>query len=215
MNLIYDGITLLSELLNHNFAPMPITYINRKQKIYYLHQGKTKTGKPKYHFSMKGEGALIDEIPEGFEIYENPEAQVFLRRIPKKLITDQELSLVKDGMEKYSCVDKYIIDVKKETINIYTPIQDLTSFSELLVSSAQVFGRTHEEIQSILEQSMSYSCNFRFVLISKQSRLFQTQRYCYRGSIDDWIEIGPTDQLKTLVKTYIKHIDQDSIYQLL
>jgi len=70
---------------------MPITYINRKQKTFYLHQGKTKTGKSKYHFSMKAEGDLEDAIPEGFEIYENPNAQVFLRKIPPKLITDQEL----------------------------------------------------------------------------------------------------------------------------
>jgi hypothetical protein len=42
-------------------------------------------------FAMKSEGQLADRIPEGFEIYENPNAQVFLRRIPPKIITDEEL----------------------------------------------------------------------------------------------------------------------------
>ena len=53
---------------------MPITHVNAKGKTYYLHQGTTKTGKPKYHFAMKSEGALVQSIPVGFEIYENPNA---------------------------------------------------------------------------------------------------------------------------------------------
>ena len=65
---------------------MPITYTNAKEKMYYLHQGTTKTGKPKYYFSTKPEGTLAASIPDGFEIYENPNAQVFLRRIPPKII---------------------------------------------------------------------------------------------------------------------------------
>ena len=66
---------------------MPITYTNAKGKTYYLHQGTTKTGKPKYYFSLEREGQLAEAIPEGFEIYENPNAQVFLRSIPPQLIT--------------------------------------------------------------------------------------------------------------------------------
>ena len=58
---------------------MAIEYINRKGDTYYLHERKTKTGKPKYHFSMKKDGELVESIPHGYEIYENPNAQVFLR----------------------------------------------------------------------------------------------------------------------------------------
>jgi hypothetical protein len=53
---------------------VPITHTNAKGKTYYLHQGTTKTGKPKYHFSMQSEGTLAESIPAGFEIYENPNA---------------------------------------------------------------------------------------------------------------------------------------------
>ena len=53
---------------------MPITHTNAKGQTYYLHQGTTKTGKLKYHFSMQSEGTLVETIPAGFEIYENPNA---------------------------------------------------------------------------------------------------------------------------------------------
>lgn len=88
---------------------MSITHVNTKGKTYYLHQGVTKTGKPKYHFAMKSEGALVQSIPDGFEIYENPNAQVFLRRIPPKIITDEERQLVEDGMRQYASVKDYKI----------------------------------------------------------------------------------------------------------
>src|SRR5437667_10363870 len=75
-------------------AAVPITHTNAKGKTYYLHQGTTKTGKPKYYFSMESNGELAESIPDGFEIYENPNAQVFLRRIPAKDITDDAREVV-------------------------------------------------------------------------------------------------------------------------
>ena len=84
-----------------------------------LHQ----TGKPKYHFAMKSEGNLAASIPEGFEIYENPNAQVFLRCIPPKIITDEERQIVENGMRKYAGVKDYKIDVKDKAIIVYTAIQ--------------------------------------------------------------------------------------------
>jgi len=46
----------------------PIQYKNRKNQTYYLLKSVTKTGKPKYFFSMNGTGALADKVPDGFEI---------------------------------------------------------------------------------------------------------------------------------------------------
>ena len=63
---------------------MTITYTNRSLQTYYLHQGTTKTGKPKYFFSKKSEGNLVEQIPDGFEIYENPNAQVFFAEDSKE-----------------------------------------------------------------------------------------------------------------------------------
>lgn len=58
-------------------AAAAVQHINRKEDTYYLHQGRTKTGKPKYFFSRKSEGELCRQLPDGYEIYENPRGQVF------------------------------------------------------------------------------------------------------------------------------------------
>ncbi len=47
---------------------------------------------------MKSEGDLVEGIPEGFEVYENPNAQVFLRKVQPKTITDEEVEVVKRGL---------------------------------------------------------------------------------------------------------------------
>ena len=47
---------------------MPVTHVNRKGQTFYLHETKTKTGKPKYFFSMKADGPLVGSIPEGYEV---------------------------------------------------------------------------------------------------------------------------------------------------
>ena len=49
-----------------------------------------------------------------------------------------------------------------------------------------------------------------FQLVDGSRRTFQTQRYCFLGSVEDWIEIGKPGKLSTLVKKYVKHLGQDS-----
>lgn len=190
---------------------MPITHTNAKGKNYYLHQGTTKTGKPKYYFSMEHKGALADTIPEGFEIYENPNAQVFLRRIPLKVITDEERQVVEDGVRKYTQVQDYKIDVKGNTIVVYTADQRVEEFAQLLkglnpfISEAQ--GRAH------FARFVQYSPRLQFLLDDGKHKLFIAQRSCFRGAIDGWIDIGH-GPLATLVKQYVKHLGQESYFDL-
>jgi hypothetical protein len=122
---------------------VPITHTNAKGKLYYLHQGTTKTDKPKYYFSMQSEGTLAASIPAGFEIYENPNAQVFLRRIPPKIITDEERQVVEDGMRKYASIQDYKIDVRGNAIEIHTAHQDSETFREMF-TGAQQFPKTRK-----------------------------------------------------------------------
>jgi hypothetical protein len=77
---------------------MTATYTNRKGKTYYLHQGKTKLGNPKYFFALSDQGNLVKAIPSGYEVYENPKGLVFLRRIQTQIITDEEVAVVESGM---------------------------------------------------------------------------------------------------------------------
>src|SRR5712691_3005554 len=162
---------------------MPITHTNAKGQTYYLHQGTTKTEKPKYYFSTKSEGPLADAIPEGFEIYENPNAQVFLRRIPPKLITDEERQIVEDGMRKYAEVQDCKIDIKGKTIVVYTPNQSVEEFSQLLKGLNPFIGEA--KVREYFTRYVQYAPMLQFILDDEKRRTFTAQRYCFRGSVDD------------------------------
>lgn len=190
---------------------MPITHVNAKGKIYYLHQGTTKTGKPKYHFSPKSEGNLVETIPEGFEIYENPNAQVFIRKIPPQLITDEEKAIVEDGMRQHSDVEYFKIDVQGNAIVIYTADQDVGAIVNIFKDFAPAMDDA--KIRSALLPEIRYSPTLQFVLIDDKKRTFTTQRYCFRGSIDDWIDID-YGKLEKLVRTYVKHLGKESYFEL-
>jgi hypothetical protein len=192
---------------------VPITHTNAKGQPFTLHQGTTKTGKPKYYFAMQGEGPLAEAIPAGYEIYENSNAQVFLRRIPPKIIADEERRVVEEGMRTYATVRDYKIDVKGNALLIYTAEQDIEALAEIL-------SRTHPnplenvELMTNLRKAIHFSPMLVFQLVDDTRRTFQTQRYCFLGSVDDWIEIGKPGKLSTLVKRYVKHLGQDSYVEL-
>ena len=191
---------------------MPITYTNAKEKTYYLHQGTTKTGKPKYYFSTQPEGTLAEAMPEGFEMYENPNAQVFLRRIPPKLITEEERQVVEAGMRTSADVKDYKIDVKGKAIVIYTADQDVETLAELFKDLSPT-PSANRQLMSLLRKEIQYSPMLQFLLEDEQRRLFTAQRYCFRGSIDAWIDIG-YGSLTTLVKQYVKHLGKESYFEL-
>ena len=193
---------------------MPITYTNAKEKTYSLHQGTTKTGKPKYYFSTQPEGTLAEAIPAGFEIYENPNAQVFLRKIPPKLITDEERQVVEEGMRTYADVKDYKIDVKGHVIAIYTADQDVETLADLFKDMSPT-PSANKQLMTILRHTIQYSPMLQFILEDTQRRTFVAQRYGFLGSIDDWIDVGTPGKLATLVKKYVKHLGKESYFDLM
>src|SRR5207237_35523 len=89
-------------------------------------------------FAMQSEGTRAKAIPAGYEIYENPNAQVFLRRIPPKIITDEERRAVEEGMRTYTEVKDYKVDVRGNAILVYTAEQDIEAL-------ANIFKDTHPD----------------------------------------------------------------------
>ncbi|NMF83453.1 hypothetical protein [Nodosilinea sp. P-1105] len=189
---------------------MAIEYVNRKQKTYYLHAGKTKTGKPKYFFSMKAEGTLVETIPEGYEIYENPNAQVFLRKVQPRVITPEEVAIVREGVKRVAKLDYFMVDVKGKRIVVYLCDQNVDVLMDLVTSSPRRDAGTVDR----LTQSFTYSPMMQFVLVDEETREFEVERWCFRGSVDDWLGLDSSTDLKALVKQYGRHLGKESFYEL-
>ena len=110
--------------------------------------------------SPKAEGDLVDAIPEGYEVYENPDAQVYLRKIVPQIVTPEEVAVVKEGLKRFAPGQNCLVDVRKADIIVY-----------------------HSKRGSLYQKML------RFTLDDKKDRTFRVQRWCFRGSIDDWIDL--------------------------
>lgn len=190
---------------------MPIEHQNRRGEICYLHEAKTAAGKPKFFFSMKKTSASqLESIPMGYEIYESPKGQVFLRKIPPKIVADEERRIVEQGIRKLSPARFPIIDVAKDCIVVYQPD---TSMEEAGRDLSR-YGISAARDAEWLVNSGNYTAMMRFKLDDKKTRTFTVQRFCFRGAIDDWIFLGGPDDLSTLVQTYAPHLGRDSFFEL-
>ena len=160
---------------------MSIQYNNRVGKAYYLREGKTKTGKPRYFFSsqQKGKGKAIDKIPEGYEIYEHPEnAQVFLRKKRPRLITDIEEQFVKKHLNTLKRSRRYLVDCKDEYITIYESNADTEILKGLLgdllsIAPTRRGVNTDDAMTTLVNTAdQHYTATLRFCLNNKEKRTF-------------------------------------------
>lgn len=192
---------------------MGVEYKNRKNKAHYLHMGKTKTGKPKYYFSMKKDGELADTIPKGYEIYEHPaNAQVFLRKKLQQVITDLEKRIVKRELENAPSSRWYLADIKGKEIVIYESNQNVDNLKEIFGSLTNF--NDSFRVDEALGISVDYAPIIKFILEDEEERTFVANRYCFLGSVDDWIYIGGPGSLKEIAKDYIKHLGQESLFEI-
>jgi len=190
---------------------MVLTYENRKGDTYYLHQGLTKKGNPRYVFSKQKEDRVLQVIPRGYEIYENPNGLVFLRRIQPKIFSDEEIAIVENGIRDYADLEFYKVDVKGNAIIIYLPLQDVGAIKEVISQSTL---KTPAEINHILQSMITFAPEMQLILTDKEKRLFSLKRYCYRG-FGSWIILETSSDLESLAKKYFKHLEKESFFDLL
>ena len=188
---------------------MAVEYVNRKGDRYRLYVRKTKKGNLSYYMAMKSDGDMVEAMPDGYEIYEDPNARVYVRKIRPKVFTDREISLVESGVKKYSALTDFKIEVKDNSIVIFEPDQGddwIEKISTILAPFSP--GRAIKE----LRKAVSYSQIMRFVLVDKKSRTFEVERWWF--SEDEWLYIDSSDNLSELVKKYCRHLGRESFYDL-
>jgi hypothetical protein len=198
-----------------------LQYTNRVGKTYYLSEGKTKTGKPRYFFSSQqnGKGKAIDKIPEGYEIYEHPEnAQVFLRKKRPRLITDIEEQFVKKHLNTLKRSRRYRVDCKDKYITIYESNADTENlkgiFGDLLNNIPTRPGINADDAMAALITiaDQHYTAVLRFCLEDKEKRMFTVERFCFRGAIDEWICLAGPDDFRSIVKKYVNILGTDEFF---
>jgi hypothetical protein len=69
------------------------------------------------------------------------------------------------------------------------------------------------DLRTFLERSAQFTPVLRFILQDEEARVYRVERWCYRGSIDDWIfvDTGPVEQL---ARRMIPTLGTDEFFEL-
>lgn len=194
---------------------MPITYTNRKGFAYYLCQGTTKTGKPRYYFAREPKDKPVEQIPPGYQIDESVNGIVSLVKARPQLVLPEELARVESALKKYLKGRNYRVAVKNNQIVIYESLgPDLKVLSGIfgaeMIRQPELAGR----IQVEMDRYARYTPVMRFILEDAEGRTFAAQRWCYRGNIDDWIYVGHSGKIDVLAKKLVPKLGTDDFYEL-
>jgi hypothetical protein len=189
---------------------MAVQYTNFKGETYYLHKGRRKKGGSQYSFSKKEAGTPVESIPEDYEIYEDPNGRVFLRKALPPKISKEEVSVVENSIRQYSKLKDYKIDVKGKTITIYLPDQEIDDLRSCFDSLISV---NHSLSDKSLKNFLTYSPVMRFILTPEKERRFQVERAEFLD--DDWFLLDSSKDLQKLAQKYCRHLGRDSFYDLL
>lgn len=196
---------------------MAYEHTNRCGETYYLQAGKpTKTGKPRYHFGRKLTKTAVEEIPAGFEVYESPERGiVYLRKEKPSRIADFEREFVAEAIQKCADVADSIVDIDGDSLVVYTSSMSNQNVDELfdMLGNGRMFGLA--TVRASLVRKSPYEKMLRFDLADADERLFTAQRWCFVGSIDNWIFVHGPAPLDELVQELAPHLGQESFFELM
>jgi hypothetical protein len=193
---------------------MALEYVNRRGDRYYLLQGKTKTGKPKYYASRKSDGTALDQVPDGFEIYEHPvQGLVSVRRVRSSRVLPAEREQLARWTRELAGIQCCRVDIEGDSLVIYTPSTNTAAAVDAL---SRMFGSDRAAAAGeLISRSAPYAAMLRFTLLDEKKRLYSADRWCFLGSIDDWFLLSGPKHLKTLARKYLPHLNRESFFQLM
>jgi hypothetical protein len=167
---------------------MGLHHENRRGHVYYLQEGKTASGKPKYFMAQKISGTALDAVPDGWEIHESPEhGQVRLRRALRSVIIKEERELVECICREVSGIDELIVEIEKNALIVWQPGLEIPRIDNWIGGMIGNRALDRGAIVRVLISNSRYEKAFRFQLIDREVGSFAVQRWCHSGSIDDWI----------------------------
>jgi hypothetical protein len=189
-----------------------IAHTNRKGVTYYLHEGRTKTGKVRYFFARSIRDGALAELPDGHEIAESINGIVSVRRRREgdARIPADDLVLVQAELRRHAHLRHHVALIERDTIVIHQPDVDLAGLRETAEALTLLPGRVKAFMQDRIRHA-HFSPVLRFV---RDGATYVVHRMTYRGH-GGWsypVAAGPLDQL---VRELVSKVGTDEFFDLI
>ena len=194
-------------------APPPkvFTHENRMGVTYYLHEGRTKTGKPRYFFAKtSGEGAR-SEMPEGFEVSESINGVVSVRRKTTGApgAPDEDVKVVEDAVRRLPHLQGYMVRAQGSAIVIFEPHPRPSELRDL----AQRHGAFYRAA-SFVEERMKKAQYAPIMKFECEGDGYVALRMTYRGK-GGWSWPLGAGKLRGLAMKFVPSIGTEAFFDLM
>jgi hypothetical protein len=191
---------------------MTLAFKSSQGKAYFIKAKLTKKGNRSYFLTTKKDDACLNEMPQGYEVFEKYDSgMMFIRKSKKSNFEPEALAIIERELTQNDSISDYKLDVNGNEVTVY------------ILASGRPGGTAQNRFaepdrDSFFNQGFRgrYEAAMRIKLhLSKSEREVEFMRYCYRGSVDDWITVGGGNDFKALAKEFLYHLGKDSYYDLI
>jgi hypothetical protein len=158
----------------------------------------------------------LEQIPAGYIISESVNGIVSLVKARPAQILSDEVAAVESVVRRHPKSRNYRVGIKQNRIEVYERVgPDVGNLAPIFRELGVMGPGLTERLQARLDQNAQFKPEMRFVLVDAEQRVFQAQRMCYRGSIDDFIDLhGELGSIEELARRLVPTLGTDEFFEL-
>jgi hypothetical protein len=185
---------------------MVLTFKNLLNEHYYVKAKETKTGKTTYFLTKKLDEACLDKLPIEYEVFEKYDTRIlYIRKAQPTLFSKEEIKVIEKELKKNKAIADFKLDCYGNEMKIYVAEDNessqLSALMRLMGGGVMNF-KNYEERMKIKIEGVNDDKSYEFM------------RFCYRGSVDDWIPIGGGKNLQKLAQKILIHLGEESFFEI-
>jgi hypothetical protein len=198
----------------HTEKPDVLTRANRDGEPYYLHEGRTKTGKARYFVARTVGPDALGAMPAGFEIAESVNGVVSVRRVDptRPQVAAADLLAVRAEVARHGHLRRYVVDARDGEIFVREP--ECGCDEEGLRGMAAELGVSMERMrEASVRRRPRHRPVMKFGPATGDEGDWVACRMVYRG-FERWhlLSVGP---LAYLARRYVGHVGRETFFELM
>ena len=186
-------------------------YENRMGVTYYLHEGRTKTGKPRYFFAKTvGQGGL-GAVPKDFEVSESINGVVSVRRktAGAPSVPDDDVKVVAAAVDRQPHLQGYVVRAVDNAVVIFEPHPRPSELRDF----AQRFGAS-PHASSFVAERMKKAQYAPIMKFEQDGAGYVVLRMTFRGKGGWSLPLG-AGKLRGLAVKFVPSIGTEAFFDLM
>jgi hypothetical protein len=192
-----------------------VKYTNRMGDTYYLHTGRTKTGKVRYFVAKTIRQGVRSAMPDGFGFAESINGVVSVSKtdVSAARIPEADRALASGEMARHAHLRSHRIETIKAELIVFEPMGAISEDVMTAMGRGPSMDPAAPGTTVVgMRSKVRYVPVMKFVP-SPQPGVYSVYRMTYRGD-GGWSWPLASGPLHKLLKRYLRHVGTDQFFEL-